>query len=162
MTATLTAEAEHSNGSPLLEVEHISKYFGNVIALQDISVFVRAGEVTCLLGDNGAGKSTLIKTLSGVHKADEGVYRFEGEEVEFSSPRDALEKGIATVYQDLAMIPLMSIWRNFFLGSEPTRGLGPVPSLRHRFRQADHPRGDVEDGDRHPRSRPAGGHALRW
>ena len=125
MTATLTAEAEHPNGSPLLEVEHISKYFGNVIALQDISVFVRAGEVTCLLGDNGAGKSTLIKTLSGVHKADEGVYRFEGEEVEFSSPRDALEKGIATVYQDLAMIPLMSIWRNFFLGSEPTRGWGP-------------------------------------
>ena len=110
---------------PILEVQNISKYFGSVIALKDVSMFVRAGEVTCLLGDNGAGKSTLIKTLSGVHKPDEGVYRYEGKEVDFSSPRDALDLGIATVYQDLAMIPLMSIWRNFFLGSEPTTGWGP-------------------------------------
>ena len=88
-------------------------------------MFVRAGEVTCLLGDNGAGKSTLIKTLAGVHQPDEGSYTFEGQPVLFASPRDALEHGIATVYQDLAMIPLMSIWRNFFLGSEPTKGSGP-------------------------------------
>ncbi len=110
---------------PILEVQNISKFFGSVIALKDVSMFVRAGEVTCLLGDNGAGKSTLIKTLSGVHKPDEGVYRYEGKEVSLSSPRDALDLGIATVYQDLAMIPLMSIWRNFFLGSEPTTGWGP-------------------------------------
>ncbi len=110
---------------PILEVQNISKYFGSVIALKDVSMFVRAGEVTCLLGDNGAGKSTLIKVLSGVHKPDEGVYRYQGSEVSFSSPRDALDLGIATVYQDLAMIPLMSIWRNFFLGSEPTVGWGP-------------------------------------
>jgi simple sugar transport system ATP-binding protein len=89
-------------------------------------MFVRAGEVTCLLGDNGAGKSTLIKTLSGVYKADEGEYLFEGEPMDLRSPRDALERGIATVYQDLAMIPLLSIWRNFFLGSEPTKGWGPL------------------------------------
>jgi len=118
---TQTAET-----TPLLEVRNISKFFGSVIALKDVSCFVRAGEVTCLLGDNGAGKSTLIKTLSGVHKPDEGTYLFEGEEMDFDSPRDALAKGIATVYQDLAMIPLMSIWRNFFLGSEPTKGFGPM------------------------------------
>ncbi len=111
--------------APLLEIDNISKYFGSVIALKDVSMFVRPGEVTCLLGDNGAGKSTLIKVLSGVHQPDEGTYRFEGAEMNLSSPRDALEYGIATVYQDLAMIPLMSVWRNFFLGSEPTKGFGP-------------------------------------
>lgn len=115
-----------ANGTPLLEVKALSKYFGSVIAIKDVSMFVRAGEVTCLLGDNGAGKSTLIKTLSGVYRADEGEYLFEGERMSFGSPREALSRGIATVYQDLAMIPLLSIWRNFFLGSEPTRGWGPV------------------------------------
>lgn len=114
-----------SNGAPLIEVDNVSKYFGSVIALKDVSMFVRAGEVTCLLGDNGAGKSTLIKILSGVHKPDEGYYIYDGEKMNFNSPRDALARGIATVYQDLAMIPLMSIWRNFFLGSEPTKGWGP-------------------------------------
>lgn len=87
---------------------------------------VRAGEVMCLLGDNGAGKSTLIKILSGVHQPSEGRYLFEGKEVHFSSPRDALAMGIATVYQDLAMIPLMGISRNFFLGAEPKKGWGPL------------------------------------
>jgi len=112
-------------GTPLLEVDNITKYFGTVIAMKDISMSVRAGEVMCVLGDNGAGKSTLIKTLSGVHQPSEGRYLIEGEEVRLSSPRDALSRGIATVYQDLAMIPLLSVWRNFFLGSEPTRGWGP-------------------------------------
>ena len=111
--------------TPLIEVEGISKFFGQVIALKDISMSVSAGEVLCLLGDNGAGKSTLIKTLSGVHRHDEGRMLIEGEEVKFSSPRDALDRGIATVFQDLAMIPLMGISRNFFLGREPTKGFGP-------------------------------------
>src|SRR5215213_11190427 len=111
--------------TPLIEVRSISKYFGSVIALKDISMHVGAGEVMCLLGDNGAGKSTLIKTLSGVHQHDEGKMLCEGEEVRFSSPRDALDRGIATVYQDLAMIPLMGISRNFFIGREPTKGAGP-------------------------------------
>src|SRR5437763_4552609 len=110
---------------PLLEVQDISKYFGSFIALKDISMRVGAGEVMCLLGDNGAGKSTLIKILSGVHQPSEGRYLFEGKEVHFTSPRDALNVGIATVFQDLAMIPLMGISRNFFLGSEPTKGWGP-------------------------------------
>jgi simple sugar transport system ATP-binding protein len=113
-----------STTNPVLEVRNVVKYFGTVIALKDISLRLMPGEVMCLLGDNGAGKSTLIKTLSGVHKPDEGEYLVEGKPVSFNSPRDALAHGIATVYQDLAMIPLMSISRNFFLGSEPTRGWG--------------------------------------
>jgi simple sugar transport system ATP-binding protein len=110
---------------PLIEVQSVSKYFGSVIALKDISMKVHAGEVMCLLGDNGAGKSTLIKILSGVHRPSDGHYMVEGKEARFSSPRDALNEGIATVFQDLAMIPLMGISRNFFLGSEPTKGWGP-------------------------------------
>jgi len=110
----------------LLELEHVSKYFGNVVALRDVSLHVDAAQVTCILGDNGAGKSTLIKILSGVHRHDGGSLRVEGNEVEFVSPRDARAFGIATVYQDLAMVPLMSIWRNFFLGEEPTKGRGPL------------------------------------
>ncbi len=110
--------------TPILETRDIYKYFGSVIALSGVSITLYPGEVMCLLGDNGAGKSTLIKTLSGVHKPDKGEYLVNGEPVSFTSPRDALEKGIATVYQDLAMIPLMSIARNFFLGSEPTIGSG--------------------------------------
>jgi simple sugar transport system ATP-binding protein len=109
----------------MVELRNASKYFGSVIALSDVSMSVYAGEVMCLLGDNGAGKSTLIKIFAGVHQQTEGQVFVEGEEVLFDSPRDALARGIATVYQDLAMIPLMSIDRNFFLGSEPTKGWGP-------------------------------------
>jgi simple sugar transport system ATP-binding protein len=109
----------------LLEVREISKFFGSVNALQAISLTVRAGEVTCVLGDNGAGKSTLIKILSGVFAPDEGEFLVDGAPIRFTSPREARAQGISTVYQDLAMVPLMSIWRNFFLGSEPTKGWGP-------------------------------------
>ncbi|MFV2000983.1 MAG: ATP-binding cassette domain-containing protein, partial [Acidimicrobiia bacterium] len=112
--------------TPLLEMENISKYYGNIIALQGITTYVNAGEVTCVLGDNGAGKSTFIKILAGAHQQSEGRLSVEGEDVVFGSPRDALERGIATVYQDLAVVPLMSVWRNFFLGAEPTKGFGPV------------------------------------
>ena len=111
--------------SPLIEARELTKYFGSVIAVQDVSLTVRAGEVVCLLGDNGAGKSTLIKCLSGVHPPDSGQILLDGEPVALASPRDALHRGIATVYQDLAMCPLMSVSRNFFLGSEPTKGWGP-------------------------------------
>jgi simple sugar transport system ATP-binding protein len=115
-----------TDGTALLEVRRISKHFGNVIALKDVSTKVHPGTVTCVLGDNGAGKSTFIKVLSGVHQHDEGEYLIDGRPERLSSPREALDRGIATVFQDLAMIPLMSIWRNFFLGSEPTRGRGPL------------------------------------
>jgi simple sugar transport system ATP-binding protein len=130
MTATETA-----NGTALLEVRNVSKYFGNVNALKDISVGVGAGEVTCVLGDNGAGKSTFIKILSGVHRHDEGQLIVEGEETSFGSPREAKERGIATVFQDLATVPLMSIWRNFFLGSEPTKGRGPFRRIDVKLAQ---------------------------
>ncbi|MER3437381.1 MAG: ABC transporter ATP-binding protein, partial [Chloroflexota bacterium] len=105
----MSAEAQ---GTPLVELQHVSKYFGTVIALKDVSMSVYPGEVMCLLGDNGAGKSTLIKIISGVHPPDEGKLFVEGREVHFASPRDALNAGIATVYQDLAIVPLMSISRN--------------------------------------------------
>ncbi len=114
-----------SSRTPLLETERLSKHFGNVVALIDVSITLRAAEVLCVLGDNGAGKSTLIKILSGVHRPDSGSYRIDGAEAVLSSPADALSMGIATVYQDLAMIPLLSISRNFFLGREPTHGIGP-------------------------------------
>jgi simple sugar transport system ATP-binding protein len=145
--------AESNGGPPLLEVRNVSKYFGNVIALQDISMQVRAGEVTCVLGDNGAGKSTLIKILSGVHSYDDGEFLVEGRKVHFSGPRDARAAGISVVFQDLATVPLMSIWRNFFLGSEPTSGHGPARRLNVRFakrvmREELHKMGiDVRDPD---------------
>jgi len=110
---------------PIFEVKNLTKLFGSVIALSDVSAKFYPGEVTCLLGDNGAGKSTLIKILCGVHRPTEGECYFEGQRVCFNSPREALESGIATVHQDLSLIPLMSIWRNFFLGSEPQKGWGP-------------------------------------
>jgi simple sugar transport system ATP-binding protein len=111
--------------TPVLEARDVSKYFGRVIALEHVSLSVRPGEVNCLLGDNGAGKSTLIKILSGVHKPDSGSLQMDGEAITLESPRNALDRGVATVYQDLAVLPLMSISRNFFVGSEPTAGWGP-------------------------------------
>jgi simple sugar transport system ATP-binding protein len=113
----------------LIEAREVSKYFGSVIALKEISMGVRGHEVMCLLGDNGAGKSTLIKLLSGVYPPDEGELLLEGGNARFRSPRDALDAGIGTVYQDLATIPLLSISRNFFLGKEPTRSVGPLKAF---------------------------------
>jgi simple sugar transport system ATP-binding protein len=112
--------------TPLLEVRNLGKRYGTIIALAGVTTEVNAGSVTCVLGDNGAGKSTLIKIFSGVHQHDEGELLIDGEPTRLGSPRDALDRGIATVYQDLALVPLMSVWRNFFLGSEPTRGIGPA------------------------------------
>ncbi|HEU5474110.1 MAG TPA: ATP-binding cassette domain-containing protein [Actinophytocola sp.] len=116
----------------LIEVAGIGKSYGSVIALREVSTVVNAGEVTCVLGDNGAGKSTLIKILAGVHQHDTGTFLVDDEPVRFGSPREALDRGIATVYQDLAVVPLMSVWRNFFLGSEPTVGRGPFRMLDRR------------------------------
>ena len=118
------------DGRALIELQRLSKFFGNIIAVQNITTSVRGGEVTCVLGDNGAGKSTLIKILSGVHGHDEGTFSMEGSPVAFHSPRDAKAAGIATVYQDLAMAPLMSVWRNFWLGSEPTTWLGTIDTKK--------------------------------
>jgi simple sugar transport system ATP-binding protein len=116
----------------ILQLEGVSKYFGSVISLNDVTLRLRRGEVHCLLGDNGAGKSTLIKTLAGVHRPDRGRYLVDGQPVRFSSPRQALDMGIATVYQDLALVPLMSVARNFYMGREPVRRLfGLIPVMDH-------------------------------
>ncbi|ABC91139.1 probable sugar ABC transporter, ATP-binding protein [Rhizobium etli CFN 42] len=115
--------------TPLVEVRNLVKHFGSVIALNGVSMSVNANEVLCLLGDNGAGKSTLINTLAGVHKPTSGDFLVEGQPRLFSGPREALDAGIATVYQDLAMIPLMSVTRNFFMGREPLKGFGPFKRM---------------------------------
>jgi len=111
--------------APVLEVADLGKNYGSIIALKGISTQVHKGTVTCVLGDNGAGKSTFIKILSGVHQHDGGRLLMDGVETQLASPRDAMDRGIATVFQDLALVPLMSVWRNFFLGNEPTKGVGP-------------------------------------
>ena len=113
----------------LLALRHVGKSYGNFAALRDVSLSVRQGEVTCILGDNGAGKSTLISIIAGLHGHDEGEYLVDGRPVHFRSPRDALNRGISAVYQTLALVPLMSIWRNFFLGSEIVRRVGPFRRL---------------------------------
>jgi simple sugar transport system ATP-binding protein len=124
--SAVTPTVATDDREPLLEARAVSKYFGAVVAVEDVSLTVRAGQVTCLLGDNGAGKSTLIKLLSGVHEPDKGTLAVDGKPVRFTAPRDALDAGVATVYQDLSVMPLMSIARNFFLGNEPTLGAGPL------------------------------------
>jgi simple sugar transport system ATP-binding protein len=118
---------------PIIKLDGISKQFGKVNALEDISFELYPGEVHCLLGDNGAGKSTLIKILSGVHRASRGQFFFEGKPIQLDSPRQALDLGIATVFQDLAMLSLMSITRNFFLGREPKKRLGPVQVFDSKY-----------------------------
>ncbi|MGW3571124.1 ATP-binding cassette domain-containing protein [Streptomyces sp. NPDC000941] len=128
MTTTDTAAGTAAR-APLIELREVSKSYGNVKALQGVSLEVRAGEITCVLGDNGAGKSTLIKIVAGLHQHDAGSLTIEGEEARLGSPREALDRGIATVYQDLAVVPLMPVWRNFFLGSEPRKGRGPFKRL---------------------------------
>jgi len=114
---------------PIIELKHIGKNYGNISALSDVNLSVRQGEVTCILGDNGAGKSTLISIVSGLIAHSEGEYLVDGKPVHFSSPREALNLGIAAVYQTLALVPLLPVWRNFFLGSELTRGHGLLQRL---------------------------------
>lgn len=118
---------------PIIQMKNIEKHFGPVIALAGVSLDVVPGECHCLLGDNGAGKSTFIKTMSGVHKATKGEIFFEGKKMNFERPRDAIAAGIATVYQDLAMIPLMSVTRNFFMGNEPMKRFAGINFFDHKF-----------------------------
>jgi simple sugar transport system ATP-binding protein len=119
--------------TPIIQLSDIGKNYGNINALRGVNLAVRQGEVTCILGDNGAGKSTLISIVAGLFPHDEGTYRVDGEPRRFSSPREALDLGIAAVYQTLALVPLLPVWRNFFLGSEIVKGSGA-------FRRLDIPR----------------------
>jgi simple sugar transport system ATP-binding protein len=121
--------ASPTTPTTIIEVNNIGKSYGAINALSGVTTQVNAGRVTCVLGDNGAGKSTFIQILSGTHMPTEGDLLLDGEPVKFSSPRSALDAGIATVYQDLAVVALMPVWRNFFLGSELTKGFGPFRQL---------------------------------
>ncbi|MCP2336280.1 ATP-binding cassette domain-containing protein [Actinomadura rupiterrae] len=145
----------------LVKLSGVGKDYGSVIALRDVSLEVAAGQVVCVLGDNGAGKSTLIKIIAGLHRHDTGTYEVAGEPVSFASPRDALDLGIATVYQDLAVVPLMPVWRNFFLGSEKRARFGrlDVEFMRRTtrdellamgidLRDVDQPIGTLSGGER--------------
>ncbi|MEH0626249.1 ATP-binding cassette domain-containing protein [Streptomyces stelliscabiei] len=138
--ATLPDAPPEGEDRPIVELRGAGKSYGNIRALHGVSLTVHPGRVTCVLGDNGAGKSTLIKIISGLHQHTEGDFLVDGEPVRFSSPREALDAGIATVYQDLAVVPLMPVWRNFFLGSETTKGPWPVRRLdiEKMKRTADH------------------------
>ena len=133
-----TAGNGRGNG-PLVEVRDVAKRFGRIEALRSVSFSLGETEVLGLLGDNGAGKSTLIKILTGLFPPDHGEIRWEGEPVRFGSPRDAYERGVATVYQDLAIVDLMSIYRNVFLGREKavTKGWGPFRWLDRKKAHAD-------------------------
>ena len=129
MSTTEVQDTTATTGSsaPILEMVDVGKSYGNVNALRGVSLLVRQGEVTCVLGDNGAGKSTLIKIMAGLHDYTEGQMKLNGIQRNFGSPRAAQASGIATVYQDLALAPLMSVWRNFFLGNEIYKG--PIRQL---------------------------------
>lgn len=153
-----------TNGTPLVEMRDIHKFFGTIHVLRGIDFQVDRHEIVGLLGDNGAGKSTLIKILTGIHTPSTGEIYFEGQPVQITSPHDARGIGIETVYQDLALVPLMSITRNFWLGQEITRRVGPLQVLdkaemavRTRealrdigihIRNADEPVGSLSGGER--------------
>ncbi|MEU3883247.1 ATP-binding cassette domain-containing protein [Streptomyces californicus] len=115
---------------PVLEARSVSKRFPGVVALDDVSFALRAGEVHALVGENGAGKSTLIKVLTGVYRSDEGEVRVSGEPVRFSRPFEAQQAGISTIYQEVNLVPLMSVARNIFLGREPKNRLGLIDFSR--------------------------------
>jgi simple sugar transport system ATP-binding protein len=118
-----------SSANPIIQLSNVGKSYGNISALKDVSLAVRQGEVTCILGDNGAGKSTLISIIAGLITHDQGTYSVDGKDMHFNSPRQALDLGISAVYQTLALVPLLSVWRNFYLGSELMCGTGPVKRL---------------------------------
>jgi simple sugar transport system ATP-binding protein len=121
------------SAKPIMRMKNISKSFSGYTALNDVSLDVFPGEVLCLLGDNGAGKSTAIKVLSGFHEPSSGMMEWEGADVTFDSPRDANERGIATVHQFGGTFPLMSIARSFFVGLEPTKGRGPFKRFDKKY-----------------------------
>jgi simple sugar transport system ATP-binding protein len=115
--------------APSVELRGVTVSHGKVPALSRVSAVLPAGEITCVLGENGSGKSTLVSVLSGLRRHDEGELRIDGRPVRFRSPAQARAAGIATVWEDLAVAPLLSVWRNFFLGAEPTRGVWPLRRL---------------------------------
>ncbi len=136
MTQTPTPSVESNRRPPaedvIVDVDNVSLSFGSVRALVDVSLHLRAGEITALVGDNGAGKSTLVRCIAGIHRPDAGSITFDGEKADFHSPEDAREAGIETVHQNLALVEDLTVWQNLFLTREITRGFGPVKVLDRR------------------------------
>lgn len=120
----------------ILTAENIVKTFGGVHALRGASISMRRGEITALIGDNGAGKSTLVRCLSGIHSPDSGTITVDGAEVVFATPIDAREGGIETVQQNLALVEDLTVWQNFFIGREKTKGFGPIRWLDSKAMKA--------------------------
>ncbi|MGY2003321.1 ATP-binding cassette domain-containing protein [Blastococcus sp. SYSU DS1024] len=130
MTPDLPADETPAPGTtPVVELRGVTVRHGSVPALSRVSAALLPGQITCVLGENGSGKSTLVSVVSGLRRHDEGTLLVEGVPTRFRSPRQARDVGIATVWQDLAVAPLLSVWRNFFLGVEPTRGVWPLRRL---------------------------------
>ncbi|SEK88550.1 monosaccharide ABC transporter ATP-binding protein, CUT2 family [Blastococcus sp. DSM 46786] len=129
MSATPAVEERVEGATPVVELRGVTVRHGSVPALSRVAVALLPGQITCVLGENGSGKSTLVQVLSGLSRHDEGELLVGGVPTRFRSPRQAREAGIATVWQDLAVAPLLSVWRNFFLGAEPTRGVWPFRRL---------------------------------
>jgi ABC-type sugar transport system ATPase subunit len=119
----------------LVDVENVSLSFGSVRALVDVSLTIREGEITALVGDNGAGKSTLVRCIAGIHRPDAGHIVFDDSKIDFHSPEDAREAGIETVHQNLALVEDLTVWQNLFLNRELVRGVGPVRFLDRRRMQ---------------------------
>lgn len=132
MTTTSSEQQVRPMGGVLLDVEDVSLSFGSVRALADVSIQVRAGEITALVGDNGAGKSTLVRCVAGVHTPDSGTIRFDGEVVAFHAPDQARDAGIETVHQNLALVEDLTVWQNLYLNREITGGFGPLAYLKKR------------------------------
>jgi len=129
-TPTTTAASEDASQSDLIRFDHISKQFGNIIAVEDISLSVKRGEILALVGDNGAGKSTLMNILAGVYPQTSGELYYDGEPVSFSNPGAARSFGIETIYQDLALMDDLDIATNIHLQQFPKRfSLGPIEMI---------------------------------
>ena len=154
-TSTDTMEKESTGGATaLVSMKDVGKSYGNVHALRGVNLEVFPGEVTCVLGDNGAGKSTLIKIMAGLHEHSAGTFQVNGISRQLASPRAAQALGIATVYQDLALAPLMSVWRNFFMGNEMRRGIFLDNASMKRIADEELRKMGIEIGDL---DRPVGG-----
>lgn len=126
MQMTARIGQQSADPTPVIELRDITKQFAGVTAVEGLTLALRPGEVFCLLGENGAGKSTVIKILTGVEQPTTGTVLVDGAPVSFTSPRHARDHGIATVYQEVATLPMMSVARNFVLGAEPKIGWGPL------------------------------------
>lgn len=136
MTLSTTADSLHQEPTPVLELRNVSKRFPGVVALDDVSFDLRAGEVHVLVGENGAGKSTLVKLLSGIYQPDEGQLLLDGQPIHLASPHAAQQHGISTVHQELNLVPHLDVGRNIFLGREPIRGRGGLIDFSELYRES--------------------------